>query len=85
MHTDPGWAVFHDEIEANRPVISFIPGHSRTVAGYYSSGPSIADMPPFRGLLVYDPWPPDAGAITQWENFDAQTYQYAYTAQVPLV
>ena len=33
---NPGWTTFRDEIRANRPLISFIPGHSRTVAGYTS-------------------------------------------------
>jgi len=85
MHTNPSWSLFRGEIRANRPLISFVPGHSRAVAGYYSGLLSMAGMPPFRGLLVYDPWPPNSGAITQWENFDLQTYQYAYTAKLPLV
>ena len=42
-------------------------------------------MTPFRGLLVYDPWPPSTGVITRWENFDTQTYQYGYSAQVTTV
>lgn len=78
MHTNPGFTLFRDEIRANRPLISFVPGHSRTVAGYTRSLWSIASG--FRGLLVYDPWPPNAGVITRWENFATQTYQYAYTA-----
>lgn len=87
MHTDPGWAIFRDEIRANRPLISFVPGHSRTVVGYTQSLLHLPDKLPFRGLLVYDPWPPtdcdhpDAGGvITRWENFATQTYQYAYSA-----
>ena len=82
---NPGWATFRNEIRANRPLISFIPGHSRTVAGYTQS--LISFLSPFRGLLVYDPWPPtdcshpDAGGvITRWENFANQTYRYAFTA-----
>jgi hypothetical protein len=78
MHTNPGFNIFRDEIRANRPLISFVPGHSRTVAGYTRSLWSIASG--FRGLLVYDPWPPNAGVITRWENFATQTYQYAYSA-----
>lgn len=84
MITNPGWSVFRNEILANRPLISFIPGHSRTVAGYTRSLLIPAPLG-FRGLLVYDPWPPNAGVITRWENFDTQTYQYAYTAVVTLV
>ncbi|MGY4827642.1 C39 family peptidase [Sphaerotilaceae bacterium SBD11-9] len=78
MFTNPGFNIFRDEIRANRPLISFIPGHSRTVAGYTRS---VLALPlGFRGLLVYDPWPPNAGVITRWENFATQTYQYAYSA-----
>lgn len=82
MHTNPAWTIFRNEIRANRPLISFIPGHSRTVAGYTESsivffGTSIVS---FRGLLVYDPWPPNAGVITRWENTATQTYQFAYSA-----
>jgi hypothetical protein len=87
MHTNPGWTVFRNEIKANRPMISFIPGHSRTVAGYIQWFIAPLGQTPFKGLLVYDPWPPttcalpDAGgAITRWENFATQTYQYAYSA-----
>jgi hypothetical protein len=34
MHTAPAFDVYRNEIRANRPLISFVPGHSRTVAGY---------------------------------------------------
>ena len=87
MHTNPGWKVFRDEIRANRPLISFVPGHSRTVIGYTQTMIHLPGRIPFKGLLVYDPWPPtdcdhpDAGGvITKWENFATQTYQYAYSA-----
>ena len=83
MNTSPTWAEFRTEIRANRPLISFVPGHSRAVAGYTRTG--LAKFSQFRGLLVYDPWPPDAGVITRWENFDAQTYRRTFTAQVTLV
>jgi hypothetical protein len=39
----------------------------------------------FRGLLVYDPWPPNVGVITRWENFDTQTYRRAFTAHVTTI
>lgn len=84
---NPAWAVYQAEIKANRPLISFIPGHSRTVAGYTRSMIHLPGQLPFRGLLVYDPWPPTdcahpeaGGAITRWENFATQTYRYAFTA-----
>jgi hypothetical protein len=78
MHVNPAFDIFRDEIRANRPLISFVPGHSRTVAGYTRN---VLSFPvPFRGLLVYDPWPPNVGVITKWENVATQTYQYAYSA-----
>jgi hypothetical protein len=85
MITNPGWTTFRDEIRANRPLISFIPGHSRTVAGYTRNLLGLPFFTPFRGLLVYDPWPPNVGVITRWENFDTQIYQYAYSSRVTLV
>lgn len=91
MNRSPKWAEFYNEINDNRPLISFIPGHSRTVAGY-TIGPSIHGGN-FRGLLVYDPWPPSpsapptphtGGTIRRWENFDASTYFITYTAKLKL-
>ncbi|HEX5717430.1 MAG TPA: C39 family peptidase [Thermoanaerobaculia bacterium] len=85
MNTSPNFNEFRTEILANRPLISFIPGHSRTVAGYTRQNIVLLGMTPFRGLLVYDPWPPNAGVITRWENFDTQTYRRTFTARVTLV
>jgi hypothetical protein len=82
MNMTPVWSEFVTEIRANRPLVSFIPGHSRTVAGFTRSG--ILRVAPFRGLLVYDPWPPNQGVITQWENFDTATYRRTFTAHVSL-
>jgi Peptidase_C39 like family len=86
LNTSPNWGEFRSEILANRPLISFIPGHSRTVAGYTESGilNIIEELTPFRGLLVYDPWPPNMGVVTRYENFDAQTYRDTFTAHVTL-
>jgi hypothetical protein len=87
MHADPSWSVHRDEIRANRPLISFIPRHSRTVVGYTQSLLHLPGKLPFRGVLVYDPWPPTncatpnaGGVITRWENFNTQTYRYAFSA-----
>jgi Peptidase_C39 like family len=84
---NPTWALFTGEIKANRPLISFIPGHSRTVAGYTQTLLTLPGRVPFKGLLVYDPWPPTdcahpeaGGVITMWENFATQVYRYAFTA-----
>lgn len=80
MHTNPGWNIFRNEIRANRPLISFVPGHSRTVVGYTRSLIFVIGDVPYRGLLVYDPWPPNVGVITRWENFNTQVYQFAYSS-----
>jgi hypothetical protein len=85
MNTSPNFTEFQNEIKANRPLISFIPGHSRTVAGYTKQNIVLLGLTPFRGLLVYDPWPPNVGVITRWENFDTQTYMVTYKAKVTLV
>lgn len=82
MISNPTFAKFRSEIRANRPLISFVPGHSRTVAGYTQNLITQIHTQPYRGLLVYDPWPPNAGLITKWENMATQTNQFAYTALV---
>jgi len=82
MNATPSWTEFRNEIRANRPLISFIPGHSRTVVGYHRF--SLWGFT-FRGLLVYDPWPPTTGVISRWEDFDAFTYRYTFTAHPTLV
>jgi len=84
MVVNPGWTTFRNELKQNRPLISFVPGHSRTVVGYTRTRLLLPSVLAFRGLLVFDPWPPNAGVITRWENFDTQTYQYAYTSAVTL-
>jgi hypothetical protein len=84
MFTTNPFSRFRTEINANRPLISFIPGHSRTVAGYTETTWLILVAAGFRGLCVYDPWPPNAGVITRWENYDTQTYRRTFTAQVTL-
>lgn len=82
MNTSPNFAEFVAEIDASRPLISFVPGHSRTVAGYTRSFVAIVGQTPFRGLLVYDPWPPNAGVITRWENFNTSSYRRTFTARL---
>lgn len=82
IKTDPTWDDFRDEIIANRPVISFVPGHARTVAGYIDTGAVTSELGPFRGLLVYDPWPPKKGVVSRWENIDVQIYTFAFMARL---
>jgi hypothetical protein len=89
MIATPSWTVFRDEIRADRPLISFVPGHSRAIAGYTESLISLVWELPYRGLLVYDPWPPTdcdhpeaGGVITRWENFRTTTHRFAFTAEL---
>jgi hypothetical protein len=84
MNTAPTFAEYRAEIRANRPLISFVPGHSRSVAGYVQNRVAIIPSLGFQGLLVYDPWPPNAGVITRWENYNATTYRRTFTARVTL-
>ncbi|MGL4340672.1 MAG: C39 family peptidase, partial [Rhodoglobus sp.] len=78
------FSLFRAEILANRPLISFIPGHSRTVVGFTDSSWIFSSLG-FRGLCVFDPWPPNSGVITRWENYDASSYRNMFTAHVTLV
>lgn len=84
MHNDPTWAYFRDEIVANRPVISFVPGHARTIAGYSVTGSAASGLSPSRYLLVYDPSPPAMGGGTYLEDENVQIYTFAFTARVDL-
>jgi hypothetical protein len=83
MITPGNFELFVAEIDANRPMISFIPGHSRTVAGYVEVHIPIFGLD-FEGLLVYDPWPPNTGVITRWENYNAISHRQAFKAAVSL-
>jgi Peptidase_C39 like family len=83
MDTTPSFSEVRAEIRANRPVISFVPGHSRVVAGY-----TRIDLAPLgfvlNGFLVYDPWPPSSGVITRWENAGTTTYRRSFSAHLTL-
>ncbi len=85
MLTTPPFSSYVAEIQANRPMVSFIPGHSRSVAGYTRSIFVILGNTGYQGLLVYDPWAPNVGRITQWENFNTQTYRRMFTAHVTTI
>jgi hypothetical protein len=83
MDTTPTFGEVRTEIRANRPVISFIPGHSRVVAGYSRFDLGLVGLS-LRGFLVYDPWPPGTGAIVRWEDANTTTYRRAFTAHITL-
>ena len=76
------WADVRDEIVANRPVISFIPGHARTIAGYLDAEAAASLLgTPSRHLLVYDP---ASGGANRWENVATHVYRFAFKARLRL-
>lgn len=75
------WQVFRNEILCNRPAISFVWGHSRTVAGFTDQ--AAANLG-FKGLVVYDPLGP-TGAGFSLEDVAYQLYTFAFTAKLRLV
>jgi hypothetical protein len=86
-YANPSWTVHRNEIKANRPLISIVPKHCRTVAVYTESKIQLPGVATYRGLLVYDPWPPttcalpeQGGVVTRWENFNTGTYEFAFSA-----
>lgn len=76
----PPFETYIDEIDSNRPLISFIPRHCRTVVGYDTAGNADPGLS-YRQLHVYDPYPAKSGQIT-WENFEVMPYRKAFTASV---
>lgn len=82
----PTWADFRDEIVANHPVISFIPGHARTIAGYLDSEPAASPLSTPQFLFVYDPTPAAMGGGHRWENaaLIPQLYTFAFMARLQL-
>jgi hypothetical protein len=82
MDPTPTFNVYRNDLRLNRPMISFIPGHSRACAGYTRNLLAFPGFTPFRGLLIYDPWPPNVGVITRWENFNISSYRHAFTARL---
>ncbi len=71
------WQVFRAEILANRPAISFVAGHSRTVGGYFDR---VAAGLSFKGLVIYDPYAPGAGP--SYEECRYARHKCAFTARV---
>lgn len=82
MNPSPTFNYYRDELRLNRPMISFIPGHSRACAGFTRNLLALSGFTPFRGLLIYDPWPPNVGVITRWENFNISSYRHAFRARL---
>lgn len=75
--TSAQWSEAKQEIDANRPVKSGIPGHARAAAGWMRSW-SWASLGYDLSLKIYDPWPWNAdicaGGKIVWEDWDAVTH-----------
>lgn len=69
------WNEARNEINANRPLKSGIPGHARACAGWKTQNAYIIGQTPKKWLKIYDPWPWNAnicsGGKVYWENWNA--------------
>ncbi len=72
------WAACTDEISNRRPFLSDTGGHTRACAGTKHWNFWIAGQPQPRYLYIFDPWPPNTGAI-YWENFNTGSYAWLGT------
>lgn len=72
------WSACVDEIENRRPFLSDNGGHTRACAGTKQWNIRIIGQPQPRWLYIFDPWPPNTGAI-YWENFNTANYAWICT------
>ncbi len=75
------WPEFRREIDSNRPLIVFSGDHSRVLVGYLYVLLGGRAMP-LRGLMFYDPWPVNEGAIVFWESFDPLIYTTSFSSRL---
>lgn len=73
LHWTVNWADCENEIKERRPFMSCVPGHARACAGTKQWNIWVVNTPRPRYLNIYDPWPPNTGAI-YWENFNTTNY-----------
>lgn len=71
------WNTCKGEINERRPFMSCVPGHARACAGVKWWNIWLVLQPQPRYLYIFDPWPPNTGAI-YWENFNATNYSTSY-------
>jgi len=76
-HGIADWATCENEIKERRPFMSCTWTHARACAGTKKWKIWIVNMPQPRYLYIFDPWPPNVGAI-YWENFNTATYSTSY-------
>jgi hypothetical protein len=72
------WSEARNEINANRPLKSGVPGHARACAGWRKQNIVLPGRPKKRWLKIYDPWPWKKdickGGQVYWEDWDAKTH-----------
>jgi hypothetical protein len=78
MHWPTDWSICWDEISERRPFMSCVPGHARACAGAKRWNLWIYGLPQPRWLYIFDPWPPNVGAIS-WENYNTANHMCMYT------
>ncbi len=69
------WTDCENEIQNRRPFLSDDGGHTRACAGTKKWWIWIYGQPQPRYLYIFDPWPPNVGAI-YWENFNTAYYAW---------
>jgi hypothetical protein len=69
------WNDCTNEIQNRRPFLSDNGGHTRACAGTKEWWIWILGQPRPRFLYIFDPWPPNTGAI-YWENFNTSYYAW---------
>jgi hypothetical protein len=72
------WSNCEDEIDNRRPFMIDTGGHTRACAGTKQWNLEFTGLPPFRYLYIFDPWPPNVGAIS-WESFNTTYYAWICT------
>jgi len=80
LHWTVNWSTYNNEISKRRPLMSCVPGHARACAGTKQWNIWIINTPRPRYLYIFDPWPPNTGAI-YWENFNTTTYLCTFTLE----
>lgn len=76
-HGVADWATSENEIKQRRPFMSCTWGHARACAGTKKWNIWIVNQPQPRYLYIFDPWPPNTGAI-YYENFNTTNYSTSY-------
>ena len=77
-HANVDWSTCTAEIAGRRPFMSCVPGHARACAGTRLWNIWVVNTPQPRYLYIFDPWPPNTGAVS-WENFNTTSHMCMFT------